>query len=357
MKLTRVVLALALAVSILAYGCSAIVAAYLVNQLLNDKAPKKTWSGHVKDSTGDPVAGVKVEVRGTVAGDSNIATFADETDATGYFAIAYRWNQNVEYAIRVTQGNVELVSIDYGTIDKSDRVSELTINGAVNVVLSGIVKGPDGQPLQGVLVVGASVGNLDETPVAFQSGGKTEYKITNDAGIYTLTGAVSKYGIVCAYHPDHGFAYQYDEDDNHNGDIPIKDIVMGAVGEYTVKAQVVDNSGTPLTPQVLSPGRQFRLRLKTPFNLSDAVNVVVAENGLFPGLAGDPGDTHPAEKTLIVQAVGASGFSTSTMQVPGSTYQIYLLNIGDDNPATALVFGTANPMPLYQNSTVVVKVN
>lgn len=357
MKLTRVVLALALAVSILAYGCSAIVAAYLVNQLLNDKAPKKTWSGHVRDSNGDPVAGVKVEVRGTVAGDSNVATFSDETDAEGYFAIAFRWNQNVEYAIRVTQGGVELVSVDYGTIDKSDRVSELTIHGAVNVELSGIVKGPDGQPLQGVLVVGASADGLTSTPVAFVSGSKTQYKITNDAGIYTLTGAVSKYGIVCAYHPDHGFAYSYKEDADHNGSIPMDDIVMGAVGEYTVKAQVVDNAGTPLPPQVLSPARQFRLRLNTPFNLSDAVNVVVAENGLFPGLVGDPGDSHPQEKTLTVQAVGASGFSTNSMQVAGSTYQIYLLSVTSDDPATALVFGTANPLPLYQNSTVVVQVN
>lgn len=356
MKLTRLVLALALAASILAYGCSAIVAAYLVNQLLNDKAPKKTWSGHVKDSSGDPVAGVKVQVRGTVAGDSNIATFDDETDATGYFAIAYRWNQNVEYSIRVTQGDVELVSIDYGTIDKSDRVSELTINGAVNVELSGTVVGPDDQPLSGVLVVGASADSLTMTPVAFVSGSKIQYDITNAAGIYTLNGAVSKYGIVCAYHPDHGFAYAYGEDSDHDKSITNK-IVMGLKGNFTVKAQVVDNGGTPLTPQVLSPGRQFRLRMQTPFNLSSSVNVVVAENGLFPGLVGDPGDTHPAAVTLIVQAVGASGFSTSTMQVPGSTYQISLLNIGDDNPATALVFGTPNPMPLYQNSTVIVKVN
>ena len=357
MKLTRIVLALAFALSILAYSCSAIVAAYLVNQLLNDKAPKKTWSGHVKDSTGDPVAGVKVEVRGTVAGDSNVATFADETDATGYFAIAFRWNQNVEYSIRVTQGGVVLKEVDYGTIDKSDRVSELTINGAVNVELSGIVKGPDGLPLKGVVVVGASADGLDMTPVPFQSGGKIQYKITNDAGIYSLTGAVSKYGVVCAYHPDRGFAYSYKDDSDKNGSIPIDDIVMGAVGEYTVKAQVVDNNGTPLTPQVLSPARQFRLRLQTPFNLSSAVNVVVAENGLFPGLAGDPGDTHPDAVTLTVQAVGASGFSTSTIQVPGSSYQIYLLNVNNDDPATALVFGTANPLPLYQNSTVVVKVN
>jgi hypothetical protein len=337
-------------------SCQALVAAYLINQLLNDQAPKKTWSGTVRDTTDNPVGGVTVQVRGRVEGDTNVATFSDVTDAAGYYSIKFRWNSNVMYSIQVTHEGVVLANIDYGTIQQSDRVSDIVIQGAVNVELSGVISGPDGLPLSGIVVVGASVAALEDTPtVLLTESGKTAYDTTNDAGVYQLSGAIARYGIVCAYHPDHGFAYAYGEDTGGNGSIALY-LTMGAAGTYAVRAQVVDGTGTPLTPQVLAPGRQFRLRLQTPFNLSAAMDVAVGEHGLFPGLIGEPSDTHPGAVTLTVQATGANGISTSSVDAAGSTYDLRLLNVSDDDPATAMV-QSVNPLALFQDSVVVVRVN
>lgn len=356
MRATRALMALVLVCSVLAYGCSALVAAYLINELLDDKAPKRTWSGHVRDTAGQPVAGVEVSVRGTVETDTNVATFKDITDTAGFYSIRFRYNKDVSYAVRVEAGGVVLAEVDYGTIENSDRTSDLVIQGAVNVELSGVVQGPDGLPLKDVVVVGASASALDGTPVALLAdGSKVQYDVTSDAGVFSLNGSISKYGIVCAFHPDHGFAYAYGEDTDGNGSIALT-IVMGTKGEYDLRAQVIDANNNPLAPQILQPSRQFRLRLQTPFNLSPTMDIAVSENGLFPGLLGDPSDFHPPAMTLTVQAVGASGYSSNSMQVAGGTYQVSLLNVGDDEPATALI-KSANPLALYQDTSVTVQVN
>ncbi len=356
MRATRALMALVLVFSVLVYGCSALVAAYLINQLLDEKAPKRTWSGHVRDTAGQPVAGVEVSVRGTVETDTNIASFKDSTDTEGFYSIKFRWNKDVAYDVRVESGGVVLAEVEYGTIENSDRTSDLIIQGAVNVQLEGIVQGPDGLPLKDVAVVGASATAMDGTPVALLAdGSKIQYDVTSDAGVFSLSGSISKYGIVCAFHPDHGFAYAYGEDTDGNGSIAFT-VVMGAKGEYDVKAQVIDTNNNPLTPQILQPSRQFRLRLQTPFNLSPTMDIAVAENGLFPGLVGDPSDMHPEMKMLTVQAVGANGFSSNMVQVAGGTYQVTLLNVADDNLATALI-KSANPLALYQDTTVTVQVN
>jgi hypothetical protein len=356
MNFKRIFFALVLLGVTFACSCSALVAAYLINQLLDEKAPKKTWSGHVYDHLGDPVAGVTVEVHGSVSGDSNIAKYSDGTDVQGFYSITYRWNDKVEYSIHVLSGTTELASIDYGKVEKTDRVTDINITGSVNMELSGIIRDGAGQPLSGVLVVGASAAERGESPAEFKkSNGKVDYDITNAAGIFALTGSISKYGIICAYHPDHGFAYRDGEDLTDSGSIDLS-LAMGNTGTYNVRAQVVDATSNPVASQVLSGARQFRLRLQTPWNMAATIDKAVAENGLFPGLSGEPGDDHPSVQTLIVQATGANGFSTSSIDVPGSSYEVELLNINDNTAATALVLSD-NPLALYQASTVLVRVN
>lgn len=338
------------------YSCSTLITAYLINELLNDKAPKRTWSGTVRDTTGQPVGGIDVEVIGEIEGDTNLAKFKDTTDVDGSYSIGFRWNDNVMYTVQVIHEGVIFASEEYGTVELSDRVTDFTIQGAVNIELSGVVRGPDGQPIDGVLVVGASASALDATPVTLlDTGNKTQYDITSDSGVYQLTGSISRYGVVCAYHPDHGFAYAYGEDDDNNGSIALQ-VNMGDNEDHTVSVQVVDGVGTPISNQVLPAARQFRLRMGTPFNLSAPVDVAVAENGLFPGLVGEPSDTHPSSVTLTIQATGANGIAQDPQEMPGGNYSLWLLNVYDDELATALV-QSDNPLVLFEDSTVIVRVN
>ena len=347
--------ALASALLMLA-GCSTLITAYLVSQLLDEKAPKRTWTGVVRDTTGDPVGGLEVEVRGQIEGDTNIMKFTDTTDVDGSYLIKFRWNKEVQYDVHVTHEGVILASADYGTIELGDRVSDFIIQGAVNVELSGIVRGPNGTPLEGVVVVAASAADLDSTPVPLLStDGKTQYYETNDSGVYTLTGTIARYGVVCAYHPDHGFAYAYGEDTDLNGSIALN-ITMGNTGTYDVSVRVVDGDNKPIDSQVLDPSRQFRLRLGTPFNLGPSVDKVVGENGLFPGLVGEPSNTHPENVIITVQATGLDGIAEQHRQAAGGSYFLSLLNVGNDDPATALVQGE-NPLTLFEDTLVTVRVN
>jgi len=69
-----------------------------------------------------------------------------------------------------------------------------------------------------------------------------------------------------------------------------------------------------------------------------------------------PSDYHPVSVTIDVQATSLSGIAEGEDNVQGGVYQLSLLNIASDEPATALVVGD-NPLVLSEDATVVVKVN
>jgi hypothetical protein len=341
---------------ILTTGCSQLITAYLVSQLLDDSAPKRTWSGVVRDTSNKPVEGVEVQVRGEVEGDTNIMKFTDTTDAEGKYQIKFRWNKQVQYTVQIVHEGVVMANEEFGTIQLGDRSNDFVIQGAVKVQLSGVVRGPNGQPLNGVLLIGASATALNATPVVLlNTTGKTQYQVTSDSGVYTLEGTIGRYGIVCAYHPDYGFAYVYGEDTDHNGSIALN-LDMGASGNFNVKIQVVDGTLQPIASQILPAARQFRCRLGVPFNLGSAVDAAVSENSLFQGLVGKPSDKHPNAVTFTVQATGANGIAEDQRVVAGGSYQLTLLNVLNDEQATALV-RSENPLVLHEDSTVAVQVN
>jgi hypothetical protein len=76
-------------------SCSTIVAALLINELLNDEAPKRKWTGTVTDTTGEPVGGLLVQVRAEVEGDDDTLSFSDTTGLDGKYEIGYRWHEDV----------------------------------------------------------------------------------------------------------------------------------------------------------------------------------------------------------------------------------------------------------------------
>jgi len=226
----------------------------------------------------------------------------------------------------------------------------------VSTSLSGVVRDHLGDPIKGALVVGASAASLDDTPVAIlDKDGNPAFVVTNDSGVFDIQGAVGKYGIACAFHPDHGFSYAYAEDADANGSIPLN-IDMGAPGTYNVKVKVVDGTLTPLANQVLSADRRFRLRLYQPFNLGSIVDQVVADESLFPGLVGDPSELHQSNVTINVLSTGDDGIAQLNEDAVGGNYSIELLKVESDDPATALVV-SETPLVLYKDTTVVVRVN
>jgi len=339
-----------------ASGCSTIVTALLIKELLDEKAPRRTWSGTVRDSAGLPVGGVLVQLRAEVEGDNDIVTFSDTTDLDGEYAIKFRWNKEVDYVIRVVHEGVVFAEENYGAIELSDQTTDFIIQGAVTTSLAGMVRGHDGSPLEGVLLVAATASGLGATPIVLlDDEAQPRYYITNDSGVFDIEGAVSRYGVICAYHPTYGFAYAYAEDDDKDGSIPLN-IDMGLAGTYEVHVQVVDGLGTPVANTILAPSRQFRLRFSQPWNLGTVVDQVVSEQALFQGLVGNPSDNHPSTETIIVQATGANGIAENSEQISGGNYALSLLNINDDEPATALVT-SENPLILHENTTVTVRVN
>lgn len=337
-------------------GCETLVTAYLINQLLNDNAPAHSWSGTVRDTSGQPVSGLTVEVRAEVEGQADFMKYTDTTGDDGTYSIKWRWNQQVLYTLRVLNNGVVFYEQSFGHIESRDMETDLVVQGSVSAEISGMIADWKGDPLEGVVVIGASASELGGTPTVLLDGdGNTAYYLTGESGIYKLEGSIARYGIALAYHPDHGFAYGYAEDSDEDGSIAIN-ISMGDSGNYNVRVQVVDGSAAPVANQVLPASRQFRLRLEQPWNLGPAVDDVVANNDLFPGLVGLPSASHPSNLAITVQSTGADGLSDSDEVLPGGVYQLNLLNVNDDQPATALVT-SGNPLVLHEDAVVVVRVN
>jgi hypothetical protein len=347
--------ALALATIALS-SCSTLVTAYLVNELLDDKAPKHNWTGTVTDPTGDPVEGVTVSVLAEVEGDDNIVDFNDVTDDEGKYQISFRWNDNVTYALRVKQNDVILLSRNIGGVSNADQQTDLTIQGSAAVAISGLVQDTAGLPVVGALVLAASAETVGgATTLLLGDDAKPLYQITGESGVYQFEGSMARYGVVAAYHPDHGFAYAYDEDDDSNGSLGLT-LEMGDNEPHDVRVQVVDNDGFPVASQVLTPDRQFRVRLDTPFNMGADVDAVVDDNDLFTALDSLPSASHPDAATITVQSTGLQGITEEPVEVRGGTYDVKLLRINNSDPATALVISD-DPLALASDETVVVRVN
>jgi hypothetical protein len=337
-------------------SCSTIVAALLVRELLNEEAPKRTWSGAVRDTTGSPVGGLLVQVRAELEGDADFLSYSGTTNLDGEYQVGFRWHGDVSYSVRVVHEGIVFAEEHFGRIELQDMQTDFVIQGSVVSELSGVVTDWQGDPLEDVVLVGASALTLSGTPSILLDGeGDPVYYVTNASGIYQLEGSIGRYGIVCAYHPDHGFAYAYAEDDDSDGSIPLN-IAMGEAGTYTVEVQVTEGTGTPISQQVLDPARQFRLRLSQPWNLGTVTDEVVDAHELFPGLVGVPSDVHPETMTVSVQSTGVGGVADQSAEVAGGVYELLLLNIHDDNPATALV-ESENPLVLHTGATVIVRVN
>ena len=125
-SINKILLALGFCV-LLATSCAPVVAALLVRELLNDQAPKRTWTGTVTDTTGAAVGGVLVQVKAEVSGDTDNVSFSDETDNNGDYQIGYRWNKDVNYTIRVVFQDNVLAEELVGKVELGDQVTDFVI--------------------------------------------------------------------------------------------------------------------------------------------------------------------------------------------------------------------------------------
>lgn len=349
-------LALAAALALLACGCSSLVTYYLVSQYLNDSAPKRTWTGTVTNGAGDPVEGLQVQVRATASGDNNVLTFDDGTDAEGKYSIAFRWNENITYTLRVMDGESIVAEKFIGKVSLADQTTNFVAQSSITSTISGLVRDSNGDPVQGALIIAGTYGVEGDDPLLFVDGeGKTAFDLSGESGIYQITGPLSGKAVVCAFHPDHGFAYMTGEDADENGELAL-DITMGETGQYTVAVQVLDGLGQPIENSVLNPTQQFRLRLSTPFNLGTEMDQVAQDNALFSSFPGEPSDMHPAATTLLVQSTGTNGVADNSVEIAGGAYSLTLYKVDSTEAPAALVL-SQNPLALGADAQVVVRVN
>jgi hypothetical protein len=338
-------------------GCSTLITAYLVDQLLDKKAPTHVWSGVVTDASGDGQEGLTVKVAATATGDTKVLSYDDVTDSEGHYAIKFRWSDQVNYNLRVLDdgGNV-LYTHDFGHVENADRATDIQISGSVGVQISGVVTDAGGVPVPGAVVLVATTDNLANAPTVLKDASdKSLWVQTNDAGTYTLEGTIGAFAVVCVYDMTRGFAYNFGADVDHNGQIAIN-VQLGGGGRYAVDAQVVDATATPIADRVLEPAQQFRIKASERFDLSAAMDTVVEDNDLFPTLQTHPSVQQPPDFTFVVAATGANGIATGLQNVAGGNYTLTLLNVSTDTPATALVT-SSNPLVLATNAVIVVRVN
>jgi hypothetical protein len=345
-----------IAACVFSASCGGLLTAYLVQQLLDDSAPKRTWSGKVTNPGGDPVEGLRVEVRASATGDNNVLTFDDATDEGGIYAIKFRWNENVSFTLRIYEGETMLTEKFIGKVSLGDQTTDFVVQSAISTSISGSIREIGGEAIQGALIIGGSFSDELPEPVLFvDNEGATAFDLSGESGVYELNGPVAQKAIVCAYHPDHGFAYGVAEDTDGDGSVAL-DIAMGNAGQFNVSVQVVDGLSVPIANQILSSERQFRLRLEAPYNFGTEIDEVVADNALFGGLSGEPSDSHPSSATLIVQSTGNDGIADGQLELEGGSFDIRLLKLDSSDPATALVLSD-DPIALGADTVIVVRVN
>ncbi len=337
-------------------GCSSAILGYLVYDYLNDSAPKLWWRGTVTDGIGEPVAGLRVQVRAEVLGEDDVLAFSENTNEAGDYDIKFRWSSEVVYSLRVYDGDTVLKDVYVGKVNKEEQLTDITIEGIYNAEISGVVTSSTGDTLQNVVILAALTDDINTAPTLLRdSENELIYDETNEGGVYDIQGRLLDYAVVCAYHPDYGFAYAYAEDADHDGSIGLN-LVMGAAGEHDVDIQVVDALAQPIANQVLGADQQFRLEMSQRWDFSSEMDEAVVDNGLFPGRNVTPSDQHPTTVVIAVQATDANGVCPGADDVAGGTYDLRLLRIGDDQLATALVT-SANPLALAEDTVVVVRVN
>jgi hypothetical protein len=357
MKASRYAIgAFVVAAVLLLSGCSSAILGYLVYDYLNDSAPNLWWRGTVTDSTSVPVAGMLVKVRAEILGKNDVMDFSDTTDEEGNFDIKFRWSSEVSYTLRVYDGDEVVKETVVGKVNKAEQKTDITLDGVYNAEISGVVRDAAGNTLQNVVIIAALADTLTAAPTLMRDrDAALVFDETNEGGIYDIKGRLLNYAIVCAYHPDYGFAYAYAEDTDHDGSIGLN-IVMGGAGDYDVDVKVVNGLGLPIVSQVLSTEQQFRLRMSQRWDFRDEMDAVVVDNGLFPGRNVTPSDQHPEPVIFAVQATDVNGMVQGVDNIPGATYELNLLRIGDDQPATALVT-SESPLALAEDSIVVVRIN
>lgn len=349
---TLLAAALALAVS----SCTSLVASYLINNYLNDKAPIFTWRGSVVDTENRGISGATVRVRAQVAGDDNVLDFTGLTDGTGHYQVQFKYSAKVSYFVSVLIDDVVVAEKNVGSVSKDDQRDDFVVDSAgSDLQVSGVVTDANGDPVKDALVLVGSAASEGGAVSFFKDGSDTAFVQTSDSGVFQISGAANQHVVAVAFDPQHGFAYATGEDENDNGDLGLN-LQMGAVGTHSVQVQVVDGNGAPIVSQVLDPARQFRLRLRTPYDLSEEVDAVVAANALFPELAGVPSDLQPAAKLFTVQSTGVNGIADGDLSVAGGTYDLDLVERDSLDPATAVVLSD-NPLALAGDSTVIVRVN
>jgi hypothetical protein len=350
----RTLLAGALALTLC--SCTSLVTAYLVKNYLNDNAPIFTWRGSVVDTENRGIADATVRVRAEVAGADDVLDFKGTTDDTGHYQVQFKYSAKVSYRVSVLINDVVVAEHSVGSVSKGDQRDDFTVDSAgTQLEVSGVVTDANGDPVKDALVLVGSAATEGGTVSLFQDGTDTAFVQTSASGAYQLTGSANPHVVVVAFDPTHGFSYATGEDDDSDGDATVN-LQMGAVGTHDVHVQVVDGSGDPIVSQVLDPARQFRLRLRTPYDLSDEVDQVVSANSLFPGLSGSPSDLQPTSKLFTVQSTGLAGMADGDLSVEGGTYQLELLKRDSLDPATAII-QSENPLALASDSTVVVRVN
>jgi hypothetical protein len=118
---------IAVAALLLVNGCATALAGLLVYELLDDEAPVRTYTGTVRDTNGDPVGGLLVQMRAEVVGDSNVVHFSDTTNLDGDYTIKFRWNEDVNYSIRVIHEGTVYAEESLGHLPLQDQQQDFTI--------------------------------------------------------------------------------------------------------------------------------------------------------------------------------------------------------------------------------------
>jgi hypothetical protein len=358
MKSSRFALSICICLAALVLsGCSSAILGYLVYDYLNDSAPKIWWSGKVTDSQGEPVAGVRVQVRAEVLGKDDVLAFSETTDKDGDFKLKFRWANEVSYSVRVYDENDQTVYDHFvGKVAKAEQKTDIVLEGSYHAEISGVVRDAEGKTLQNVVILVASANTLEADPAFLRdSEDALVYDETNEGGIYSITGRLLDYAIVCAYHPDYGFAYAYAEDTDSDGSIGLN-IVMGTAGQHDVDVKVVNGLGLPIVSQVLATAQQFRVKMSQRWDFSEEMDAVVHDHNLFPGRGITPSDQQPETVVFAVQATDVNGIAQGVNDIAGASYDLSLLRIGDDQLATALVT-SANPLALAEDSVITVRIN
>ena len=332
-----------------------LLGALIYKNLIKKGNSERIWTGQLRTSSGQLLAGYLVAVTAQRPAPLEDVTRSDVTDESGIYRFSMPWFEVATYTIEVSYESTVVYHEDIGPVANADQTRNVVVTEAVSTTISGVAKDSSGLPLEQILVTAARpevIGGKPQVLITDESG-STRYQITNASGVFLFETVFGRPLLIVGFNPELGFGYLYLENPAHVGG---GDLLMASGSSVNLHIRVLDSTGEPVSDVVLPVAQRFVIHLEPAYNLSSQVGALVADKQLFGGLTTEEVVAlHAEPHSVEVQSTGADGVADQGATLKSGLYQLSLTDTAG-NAYEGVLVGSATRLLDEGSGTIEVKI-